>query len=143
MRSRLRSFEPSDTSAHFACPKSFTCIAAVHTAAERLRSVRVSRLIRADASPDARGIDVPTVEFENPTGSSRFAARKRLASMARTNVRVVRRLERRNQGLGVRTRRRPRRPASVRSKTAQQVKKTGNALLGDGDDDAPDYDEGW
>ncbi|MES2525267.1 MAG: pyridoxal-phosphate dependent enzyme, partial [Gemmatimonadota bacterium] len=123
-------------------------IAAVHTAAERLRSVMPwSRLIRADALSDALGIDVHyKCEFENPTGSFKIrGAYNVLAAMAPDErARGVVASSAGNHGLGVAHAAQAfGAPAYLYvPSTAPQVKKDGIRALGATvNDDAPDYDD--
>ncbi|HYW31762.1 MAG TPA: pyridoxal-phosphate dependent enzyme [Gemmatimonas sp.] len=128
-------------------PNVLPAIAAVHTAAERLRSVMPwSRLIRAEALSNALGIDVRyKCEFENPTGSFKIrGAYNVLASMtAEERARGVVASSAGNHALGVAHAAKAfGAPAYLYvPSTAPQVKKDGIRALGATvNDDAPDYD---
>ena len=129
-------------------PSVLPAIAAVHSAAERLRPVLApSRLIRAKALSDIVGVDVYyKCELENPTGSFKIrGAYNVLASMTpEERARGVVASSAGNHGLGVAHAAHAfGAPAYLYvPSTAPQVKKDGIRALGATvNDDAPDYDE--
>lgn len=129
-------------------PSILPAISAVHSAAQRLRSVLTpSRLIRADALSDIVGVDVYyKCELENPTGSFKIrGAYNVLASMTpEDRARGVVASSAGNHGLGVAHAARAfGAPAYLYvPATAPQVKKDGIRALGATvNDDAPDYDD--
>ena len=129
-------------------PRILPAIAAVHTAAERLRPVLVpSRMLLAKALSEELDMDVYyKCELENPTGSFKIrGAYNVLASMSpEARARGVVASSAGNHGLGVAHAARAfGTPAFLYvPATAPQIKKDGIRALGATvDDAAPDYDE--
>jgi threonine dehydratase len=128
-------------------PSVLPAIAAVRTAAERLRTfLPPSRMVRSDALSDAVGTDVwLKLELENPTGSFKVrGAYNVLAGMSpEERARGVVASSAGNHGLGVAYAAKAfGAPAQLYvPSTAPQVKKDGIRALGaQVDDSAPDYD---
>lgn len=128
-------------------PSILPAIAAVHTAAERLRSfLPPSRVVRNDALSDALGVEVLfKLELENPTGSFKVrGAHNVLAGMSpEERAQGVVASSAGNHGLGVAYAAKAfDTPAMLYvPSTAPQVKKDGIRALGaQVNDEAPDYD---